>query len=670
MPAQLARLHTGAAKAMIAPLHDAALHTTNANRTTLRKLLRQIITDHVGRDTRDAFRNSFGIWPSQQVDKLSMGALVDLTLGFVLTSLRGDDGFALDAWDRLVAAMTHEHLCHPKKRGAGVSVGYNLDCIEGQAAAAELEREASRHGIALGTPPTPTATATSTSTSTATTGTVTMTKFATLTAESAIGVLAACCDILGMDAIDASLDAMVKQGFDCDDMESIKASVRDMNADSNLTSIDDLSDDLAEHVQSITLALRAASRPASAPTTAPKADAPTLDPNLVPAVDALLKQATGGALSSIGGLIAKHGESLSEIASLTETIERLKASASVAPVIAKSGKVVVDRASLTYEVVMRKASEVFVGPLGQQSPTLDFEIVTLVWRDDNGNVVSHPDCPDVEPAYQFRLRHLLKFLSAFKFGQNAWLHGHTGTGKTTLAEQIAARIGFPIERLNLDSNLERADIVGATEIVIESGAPVTKFREGILPRAMQQPCMFVLDEIDAGRPDVLFVIQRALERKGLTLTEDGGRTVQPHELFRFVATANSRGQGDEHGWYQGVRPMNLAMLNRFGAFIHVDYLDKDDEERLLSQTYAALTPSEVMELAQFSVEVRTAFKSGEISQTVSPRGLHAMAEYYLHFKQVMQPKLAMREAVETVVIDAAPADCEQRIRELADRVFA
>jgi len=116
--------------------------------------------------------------------------------------------------------------------------------------------------------------------------------------------------------------------------------------------------------------------------------------------------------------------------------------------------------------------------------------------------------------------------------------------------------------------------------------------------------------------------------------------------------------------------MNLAMLNRFGAFIHVDYLDKDDEERLLSQTYAALTPSEVMELAQFSVEVRTAFKSGEISQTVSPRGLHAMAEYYLHFKQVMQPKLAMREAVETVVIDAAPADCEQRIRELADRVFA
>ena len=666
MPAKLTRLHTGAAKAMVAPLHDAALNTTNANRTVLRKMLRMIFAEHVDSFTLGSFKATFGTALGQQVDKLSMGALVDLNLGFVLTSLRGDDGFIQDAFDRFSLAMVNDAFCHPKKRGAGVSRGYHIGCIEGEAAAEHLERDAARHSLSLHAH---TKTTKTTKTANPTnTGKFTMTKLATLTGESAVGVLAACCDILGMDTIDAAMDAIIKLGFDCDNSDAIKANVRALADDQNLTSIDDLSDDLAEHVQSITLALRAAAQPTKA--AAPKIESPTLDPSLAPAVDALLNQATKGALTSISGLIAKHGESLSEIASLTETIERLKARASTAPAIAKSGSVVVDRASLTYEVVMRKASEVFVGPNGQRSPTLEFDIVTLVWRDDDGKVVRHPGCPDEEPAYQFRLRHLLKFLSAFKFGQNSWLHGHTGTGKTTLAEQVAARIGFPVERLNLDSNLERADIVGATEIVIESGAPVTKFREGILPRAMQQPCMFVLDEIDAGRPDVLFVIQRALERKGLTLTEDGGRTVQPHELFRFVATANSRGQGDEHGWYQGVRPMNLAMLNRFGAFIHVDYLDKDDEERLLSQSYPALSQSEVMELAQFSVEVRTAFKSGEISQTVSPRGLHAMAAYYTHFKQVMQPKQAMREAVETVVIDAAPADCEQRIRELADRVFA
>ena len=401
-----------------------------------------------------------------------------------------------------------------------------------------------------------------------------------------------------------------------------------------------------------------------------------VDSAVASAVNQLLPGATGGTFRSIediktaiNSLCGERDGLAKELTEAQELVERLKTAASTVTSVAKSGTVQVDASTLTYEVVMRSAGELFPAPDGAIAKELGFDIVTLVWKDDSGNVVQHPNCPDVDDAYQFRLRHLIKFLTANKFGQNIWLHGHTGTGKTTLAEQIAARTGFPIERLNLDSNLERADIVGGVEIVVEGGAPKTKYREGILPRAMQQPCMFVLDEIDAGRPDVLFVIQRALESKGLTLTEDGGRVVKPHELFRFVATANSRGQGDEYGWYQGVRQMNLAMLNRFGAFIEVNYLDRDDEVRLLSKAYPALGNAQVEEMAQFAHEIRQAFSNGEISQTMSPRNLHAMAMYFLHFKPLMGEKRALEEAVQTTVTDAAPADCTQRILEISSRVF-
>lgn len=396
----------------------------------------------------------------------------------------------------------------------------------------------------------------------------------------------------------------------------------------------------------------------------------SIDASLLPAVNALLGQATKGKVSDINTLIDEMVSSQTAVVDLQAELDRLRNAAPVFAPVAQSGTVTVDASTLTYEVKHVRANTLFPKPDGSLAKELDFDVATLVWKDDQGNVVQHPDCPDVDNAYQFRLRHLIKFMSAIQFGQNIWLHGHTGTGKTTLAEQIAARIGFPIERLNLDSNLERADIVGGVEITVDGGSPKTKFREGILPRAMQQPCIFVLDEIDAGRPDVLFVIQRALERKGLTLTEDGGRTVKPHELFRFVATANSRGQGDEHGWYQGVRPMNLAMLNRFGAFIEVPYLDQDDEERLLSKSYPALSSGQVKEMAQFATEIRNAFTGGEISQTMSPRNLHAMAMYFLHFKPLMGDKRAMEEAVQTTVTDAAPADCTQRILEISSRVFA
>jgi cobaltochelatase CobS len=311
---------------------------------------------------------------------------------------------------------------------------------------------------------------------------------------------------------------------------------------------------------------------------------------------------------------------------------------------------------------------------GRKHKPLDFDIPTLVWTDDKGNEVRHPECPDVDDTYQFRLKHLVKFLSTIMFGNNIWLHGHTGTGKTTFAEQVAARLQFIVMRLNMDANMDSSDVKGSKDLDVKDGAPITVFTEGILPQAMVRPCWFVLDECDAGRADVLFVIQRALESKGLIITEDGGRLVKPHEHFRFIATANSRGQGDEHGWYQGVRPMNLAFLDRFGAFIEIGYLDKDDEVRMLQTAYPALADTEAKEMCQFSQEIRKAFMGGEISTTLSPRGLHAMAQYYLHFKSVLGDtqsgrRAATKDAVETVVIDKAPSDCSQTIQQLASTSF-
>jgi len=386
----------------------------------------------------------------------------------------------------------------------------------------------------------------------------------------------------------------------------------------------------------------------------------SIDPTLKPAIDALLKQNNN---LTFDQMVDQFNEQVSKVMDLTNQVNRLSKSASNVPAMPTAG---VDD-DLTYEVVMQNAGKVF----GRKVKALAFDIPTLVWRNANGDEVRHPLCPDVDDNYEFRPDHLIKFLSGHLFGQNLWLHGHTGTGKTTLAEQVAARIGFPVHRLNLDSNIERSDMVGSKELTVENGVPVTTYVEGILPRAMQQPSFLILDEMDAGQADVLFTIQRALEKKGLVLTEDGGRVVQSHALFRFIATANSRGQGDEYGWYQGVRPMNVATLDRFGVFIEVDYLDKTTEQKLLTNKYPTLKKSDAEEMSQFAVEVRQAFKTGELSTTISPRGMDSLVMYFLHMSDLMPDrKTALKKALEVVITDRAPADSTRTVIEMADRVFS
>lgn len=398
-----------------------------------------------------------------------------------------------------------------------------------------------------------------------------------------------------------------------------------------------------------------------------------VDATMKPALDSMLATMTGGKASDVQKLLSDSSlvaELQTKSKQLEADIQALKTRSTLAPVNL-TGTTEVDETKLSYKVVMAKASDIFKNPRsGRIIKQLNFEIPTLVWTDDKGNEVRHPMCPEPNDNYQFRATHLIKFLTAFVLGKNVWCHGHTGTGKTTLPEQIASRIGFPLFPLNLDSQLERADLTGQTNLIQENGATITKFEEGILPRAMIQPCFLVLDEMDAGKPDILFAIQRATEGKGLLLTEDGGRLVKPHPLFRFVATANSRGQGDEYGVYAGVRPMNGALLNRFPMFIEVDYMSGEEEGAMLTKMYSL--PNDVCaNLVEFAKLCRKAFKSGETSVPVSPRDTMAVAEFFCHYSTILTTKTqAIEFAIDNAILSRCPIDNKQRLVELASRCFA
>ena len=400
-------------------------------------------------------------------------------------------------------------------------------------------------------------------------------------------------------------------------------------------------------------------------------EVPDIDTSVETAINALLTQATKGKMGDVKKMLTDLSVAQTLAKKLEDEVSVLKSRAMTAPVMTASADVEVDGSTLTYKVVMTKASELFKNPItGKKHNELSFELPTLVWTDKDGNEVRHPQCPDVDPNYVIRAMHLLKLCTAFLKGKNVFAHGHTGSGKTTLYEQFFARLGMPVFRVNLDSALERADLVGNITLANDGGTTVSKFEEGVLPRVMTQPCALILDEFDAGRADLLFVIQRASEGKGLMLTEDGGRIVTPHPLFRFCATANSRGQGDEHGIYAGVRPINGALLDRFPVFIEVDYLTEKEEGTVLKKNFPEVADETRTHLVQFAQSMRKAFTTGEITVPCSPRGLQSICEMIPFFDNILPTNAkAIEMAIETAIIDRAPVDNRQRIIEIADKHF-
>lgn len=238
--------------------------------------------------------------------------------------------------------------------------------------------------------------------------------------------------------------------------------------------------------------------------------------------------------------------------------------------------------------------------------------------------------PEVDPAYRFNHDVTVALLAGFTRNRRVLVQGMHGTGKSTHVEQVAARLNWPCVRLNLDGHISRLDLLGRDAIVLEDGKQVTRFVEGILPWSLQRPVALVLDEYDAGRPDVMFVIQRVLEREGKLTLSDQNVVLTPHPCFRLFATANTVGLGDVNGLYYGAQRLNHAQLDRWDIVASLGYLPHDEEAAIVAARVPQVVQSHGVGVISTMVEVaaltREAFRAGDLSTLMSPRTVISWAE--------------------------------------------
>jgi len=252
--------------------------------------------------------------------------------------------------------------------------------------------------------------------------------------------------------------------------------------------------------------------------------------------------------------------------------------------------------------------------------------------------VANSHVPDIDHTYRFDFDTTMAILAGFAFNRRVMVQGYHGTGKSTHIEQVAARLKWPCIRVNLDSHISRIDLVGKDAIVVRDGQQVTEFREGILPWALQHPTALVFDEYDAGRPDVMFVIQRILEVEGRLTLLDQNKVMRPHPYFRLFSTANTVGLGDTTGLYHGTQQINQGQMDRWSIVTTLNYLEHDAEVEIVVAKSPAYdtdegrdTVSKMVELADMT---RSGFMAGDISTVMSPRTVITWAENAIIFKEL------------------------------------
>jgi cobaltochelatase CobS len=238
--------------------------------------------------------------------------------------------------------------------------------------------------------------------------------------------------------------------------------------------------------------------------------------------------------------------------------------------------------------------------------------------------------PPVDDAYRFDHDTTLAILVAFAHNRKLMIQGYHGTGKSTHIEQVAARLNWPCVRVNLDSHISRIDLVGKDAIVLKDGHQITEFREGILPWAVQNPVALVFDEYDAGRPDVMFVIQRVLEVDGRMTLLDQNRVIHPHKAFRLFSTSNTVGLGDTTGLYHGTQQLNQGQMDRWNLVTTLNYLPHEAEEKIVLSKVPSYDTDEGRKIVRNMVTVadlsRAGFIAGDISTVMSPRTVITWAE--------------------------------------------
>src|SRR6202789_2612982 len=238
--------------------------------------------------------------------------------------------------------------------------------------------------------------------------------------------------------------------------------------------------------------------------------------------------------------------------------------------------------------------------------------------------------PDRDEAYRFDRETTLAILAGFAHNRRVMVQGYHGTGKSTHIEQVAARLNWSCVRVNLDSHISRIDLVGKDAIVLKDGKQVTEFREGMLPWALQRPILLTFDEYDAGRPDVMFVIQRVLEAGGRLTLLDQNRVIRANPYFRLFSTTNTIGLGDTTGLYHGTQQINQGQMDRWNIVTTLNYLPHDEEVDIVvakAPSYAtAEKKKQISAMVRVADMTRNAFINGDLSTVMSPRTVITWAE--------------------------------------------
>jgi cobaltochelatase CobS len=238
--------------------------------------------------------------------------------------------------------------------------------------------------------------------------------------------------------------------------------------------------------------------------------------------------------------------------------------------------------------------------------------------------------PDVDVDYRFNPAVTLALLAGFSRDRRVMVQGLHGTGKSTHIEQVAARLNWPCVRVNLDGHVSRLDLVGKDAVVLREGQQVTEFQEGIVPWSLQRPMALIFDEYDAGRPDVMFVIQRILERDGKFTLMDQNRVLTPNPYFRLFATANTVGQGNLNGLYHGAQRLNHAQIDRWNIVVALNYLERKEEVAIVTARVPAYADAAGQDMINAMVAVaeltRQGFRVGDLSTLMSPRTVITWAE--------------------------------------------
>jgi cobaltochelatase CobS len=246
--------------------------------------------------------------------------------------------------------------------------------------------------------------------------------------------------------------------------------------------------------------------------------------------------------------------------------------------------------------------------------------------------------PEIDPTYKFDPDTTLAILAGFSHNRRVMIQGYHGTGKSTHIEQVAAHLNWPAVRVNLDSHISRIDLIGKDAIKLREGKQVTEFHEGILPWALRNPVAIIFDEYDAGRADVMFVIQRVLEHDGKLTLMDQNEIITPHTQFRLFATANTVGLGDTTGLYHGTQQINQAQMDRWSLVATLNYLSIDAESAIVlaknphyNNEAGRKTIKQMVTVADLT---RTAFMNGDLSTVMSPRTVISWAQNAEIFRNI------------------------------------